>query len=66
MDQLSITTAYVGFVGTITKVSILISRFVRKTREPHEDLDSVSKRVGLLGDGVFWILSEGFRVGRGS
>ncbi|PMD29641.1 hypothetical protein L207DRAFT_593211 [Hyaloscypha variabilis F] len=64
MDPLSITTACVGLVGSVTKISIQISDFVRKAREARGDLDRVSRELVSLKT-VLEILSEDAGTGKG-
>jgi hypothetical protein len=45
MDPLSITTACVGLVTTISKVSITVNGFVREVRDARGDLDAVSREL---------------------
>lgn len=45
MEPLSITTGCLSLVGTITKVSITISTFVRTARDARSDLDSISREL---------------------
>jgi hypothetical protein len=45
MDPLSITTACVGLVTTIAKVSITVNGFVREVRDARGDLDAVSREL---------------------
>ncbi|KAH6666664.1 hypothetical protein B0J14DRAFT_196824 [Halenospora varia] len=64
MDPLSITASCIGLVGTISKVGIQISEFVRKTREARGDLDGVSRELASLKT-VLEILSEDAETGKG-
>ena len=45
MDPLSIATGCLSLVGTITKVSLTLSAFVRTARDARNDLDSVSREL---------------------
>jgi hypothetical protein len=64
MDPLSITTACIGLVGSVTKVSIQITDFVRRAREARGDLDSISRELVSLKT-LLEILSEDARTGKG-
>ena len=48
MEPLSITTGCLSLVGTIAKVSITITNFVRTARDSRRDLDIVSRELGSL------------------
>lgn len=64
MDPLSITTACVSLVCSVTKVSMQISDFVRKAREARGDLDAVSRELVSLKT-VLEILSDDAGTGKG-
>lgn len=64
MDPLSITTACVGLVASVTKVSIQINSFVRKSRDARGDLDAVSRELASL-QMVLELLNEDARSGKG-
>ena len=57
MDPLSVTAACVGLIASITKVSIQIRDFIRRTREARGDLDAISRELASLKN-VLEILSE--------
>jgi uncharacterized protein YoxC len=48
MDPLSIATGCVGLIGTITKLSVSISAFVKDVRGARGDMDSVSRELQSL------------------
>ncbi len=49
MDPLSITTACVSLVSTITSTSLIVIRFVKDVRAARSDLDAVSRELQSLG-----------------
>lgn len=59
MDPLSITTACIGLVSTITKTSIQVAGFVKDVRAARNDLDCVSGELLSLKT-VLELLAEDF------
>jgi hypothetical protein len=57
MDPISITTGCLSLVGTIGKVTLTISSFVRKVREARSDLDNVRRELVSLNT-VLELLAE--------
>jgi hypothetical protein len=67
MDPLSISTTCLSLIGTITKLSLLLSGFVRDVRAARGDLDAVSRELlslktvlELLADDVAGPNNESF------
>lgn len=48
MDPLSITTGCFSLIGTITNLSVSISKFVRSVRGARGDLDTVTRELASL------------------
>jgi hypothetical protein len=57
MNPLSITTGCLALLGTVTKVSLQVTSFVRQARDARSDLDAISRELASLKT-VLEILSE--------
>ncbi|KAJ4116127.1 hypothetical protein NW768_011099 [Fusarium equiseti] len=48
MDPLSITTACIGLLGTVTKTTLAVTNFTRECREARSDLTSINGELSQL------------------
>ncbi|WXC45862.1 hypothetical protein QX201_005558 [Fusarium graminearum] len=48
MDPLSITTACIGLIGTVTKTTVAVTEFTRDCREARSDLTSINGELSQL------------------